>query len=88
MTNLASDCGFEDEDRASKSRLEQNALNSQFERVMSETNKLLCLLWNQDKYRGMRNEPDFMRNAMADFDAVWREYAVDGVLPEEGKPRP
>jgi len=81
MTNLASDCGFEEEDRARKIQNDQYALNGQFLRVMVETEKLLCMLWNQQKTRNARNEPDFVTNGAADFESVWREYAADGVLP-------
>lgn len=78
---LASNSGFEEEDRARAERLAQNALNSAYLDAFDKLEIVAAMLWQQDKYRGICNERDFIARFVADHDMVSREYATDGVLP-------
>lgn len=78
---LASNSGFEAEDRARAELRAQNALNSAYADAMTKLTVVAQMLWQQDKYRHLCNERDFIERFLADHDMVSREYAIEGALP-------
>lgn len=84
---VASNSGFEEEDRANAERRAQCALNSHFHATNDMLRQLASMIWQQDKYRYLCNEPDFIERFMADHDLVSREFSRDDALPEMLKSR-
>ncbi len=79
---LASNTGFEAEDRERAELRAQNALNSAYLAAISKLEVVASMLWQQEKHASTCNEIDFIKRFIADHDMVSREYAKNGVLPE------
>jgi hypothetical protein len=80
---LASNSGFEAEDRARAELRAQNALNCAYLDAISKLEVVASMLWQQEKHAGACNEIDFIKRFIADHDMVSREYVKNAaVLPQ------